>query len=204
MELTPEERERIYREEQASKEIRKQMGAHKAYSLKLPEDIPPAERDQMVRNRCIGVVVFVSLAMVAFGAGSSSSSTDSSAPAPVSAPSATPLDTTSQTSPSTPVVVSTELPADIGDIGILYNGSASIRVADSQADFDKYLSAIAARDNVGEQNLMDAGTVYLVPSKTNAKWLGSSGLGVADIRIVGGDHDGQEAFTDIENLHRQN
>jgi hypothetical protein len=92
---------------------------------------------------------------------------------------------------------------DIGAIGYLSSGSSDVYLAYSKDDFDAMASSLSSSDQTGFQNLVSSGAVYSVAPHTQAKLLGIDLPDIYHVRIIGGEHDGADGWTEGENLQKQ-
>jgi hypothetical protein len=203
MELTPEEKQRIYAEEKARIEAREQIEAEirqnkaqVATPLIAPSPAPVNQTNpQVVSKRPsalgpIAVVVIIVIVVIVLKAMSSSPSTsDNSTPQAPAASSTQDLDSAAQLT-------------NVGDVGALYTGDPDIYVADTEDDYNKYINAIADKDDQTRLSLIDSKSVYPVGSGTAAKLLASD-QGDANVQIAAGDHNGENVWTNAEYLKQQ-
>lgn len=99
----------------------------------------------------------------------------------------------------------------LGDVGKIRISAGSqgdiVYVATSQEDFNKMMDAVAAKDDVGLNQMVGNGSLFIVPEGTQAKFIGLgsgfSGIGVRHIRIVDGTHADEDGYIPTEFLKKQ-
>lgn len=187
MELSPEEKERIYLEEKERAEARaraeQELANKKAAQVIAVNRANAQKAAKQAQQGFIGcistVVVLVIFGIVGFNscASNTSSSTDNS-----------------NTMASSSI--------NIGDDGVLRNGDNQVPVAASEQAQSDLTNAAVAKDEVGYEQIFLRGDAFMVPAGTKAKLIGyGSGLlgaAVYHIRIEGGDHDTEDGWVPME------
>lgn len=86
----------------------------------------------------------------------------------------------------------------IGNQGVLDNGDAQILVAADHPAFDQLVKYSTTNDLTGIAQLAQAGEAFYVDGGTRVLKTDSGFTGWAEIRILSGEHAGQQAFTSEE------
>ena len=183
MELTPEERQRIYEEEKAHIDARTQISADAQvqYYRNNPSAARSAIRTYQLMQGCIGI--FLTGIVLCIGGCFYLSSHPAS----------------NHTTETTAKKYLTDLGAEGHLVGAELEKVGTnqfVLLGTTQDAFEAFSKANVAKDSTGIEELVRAGSIYSVPSgQVCAKKIDANWTGIVQVRLLSGEHSGASAWT---------